>query len=89
VNCRCTLEIYSQARLQAKREAQHWVVELIIPWEREATETELPLIVELARQGMIPTPFRVEHLRKHFSDLSKKHLINVLPTYEKNGHMAL
>jgi len=30
-NCRCTLEIYSQARLQAKREAQHRVVELIIP----------------------------------------------------------
>ena len=42
-NCRCTLEIYSQARLQAKREAQHRVVELIIPREREANDTELPL----------------------------------------------
>jgi hypothetical protein len=43
-NCRCTLEIYSQARLQAKREAQHRLVELIIPREREAIETELSLI---------------------------------------------
>ncbi len=30
-NCRCTLEIYSQARTQAKREAQHRVVEMILP----------------------------------------------------------
>src|SRR5450756_911698 len=30
-NCRCTLEIYSQARLQAKRDAQHRVVEMLIP----------------------------------------------------------
>ena len=30
-NCRCTLEIYSQARTQAKREAQHRVVEMIFP----------------------------------------------------------
>jgi hypothetical protein len=44
-SCRCTLEIYSQARLQAKREAQHRVVELIIPREREVTETEWPLIL--------------------------------------------
>jgi len=44
-NCRCTLEIYSQARLQAKRDAQHRVVELIIPREREANDTELPLIL--------------------------------------------
>jgi integrase len=44
-NCRCTLEIYSQARLQAKREAQHRVVEMIIPREREANDTELPLIL--------------------------------------------
>ena len=41
----CTLEIYSQARLQSKREAQHRVVELIIPREREATELELPSIL--------------------------------------------
>lgn len=44
-NCRCTLEVYSQARLQAKREAQHRVVELILPRESDATETELPLIL--------------------------------------------
>jgi integrase len=30
-NCRCTLEIYSQAPTQAKREAQHRVVEMILP----------------------------------------------------------
>ena len=44
-NCRCTLEVYSQARLHAKREAQHRVVELILPWESDATEMELPLIL--------------------------------------------
>ncbi len=33
-NCRCTLEIYSQARTQAKREAQHRVVEMILPHEQ-------------------------------------------------------
>jgi len=33
-NCRCTLEIYSQARTQAKREAQHRVVEMIVPREQ-------------------------------------------------------
>jgi integrase len=36
-NCGCTLEIYSQARLQAKRDAQHRVIEMIVPQEREAT----------------------------------------------------
>jgi hypothetical protein len=35
-NCRCTLEIYSQAWPQAKREAQHRVVEMIFPHEQEA-----------------------------------------------------
>jgi integrase len=44
-NCRCTLEIYSQARIQAKRDAQHRVVEMILPREREATEVEQPLIL--------------------------------------------
>ena len=32
-NCRCTLEIYSQAQSQAKREAQHRIVEMILPQE--------------------------------------------------------
>jgi len=42
-NCRCTLEIYSQARTQAKREAQHRVVEMIPPHERDADgRTEVP-----------------------------------------------
>jgi integrase len=44
-NCRCTLEIYSQARVQAKRDAQHRVVEMIIPREHEANDTESPLIL--------------------------------------------
>jgi integrase len=47
-NCRCTLEIYSQARIQAKQEAQRRVVEMILPRNREATEVEEPLI--LAKQ---------------------------------------
>src|ERR1017187_10828778 len=41
-NCRCTLEIYSQARLQAKRDAQHRVVEMIISRERKANDAPLP-----------------------------------------------
>jgi integrase len=44
-NCRCTLEIYSQARIQAKREAQHRVVEMIVSREREAIDVEEPLIL--------------------------------------------
>jgi hypothetical protein len=39
-NCRCTLEIYSQARIQAKRDALHRVVEMIFPQEREVTGIE-------------------------------------------------
>jgi integrase len=40
-NCRCTLEIYSQARIQAKRNAQHRLIQMIVPW-KEATEVEEP-----------------------------------------------
>jgi site-specific recombinase XerD len=40
-NCRCTLEIYSQARIQAKRVAQHRVVQMIVPKD-EATNEEEP-----------------------------------------------
>ena len=36
-NCRCTLEIYSQARIQTKREAQHRVVQMILPQEQEVS----------------------------------------------------
>jgi hypothetical protein len=35
---RCTLEIYSQARLIAKREAQQRVVQMILPEETDAPE---------------------------------------------------
>ena len=55
-NCRCTLEIYSQARLQAKRDAQHRVVEMIIPREREANDTELPLIFANREAARIEMP---------------------------------
>jgi hypothetical protein len=46
-------------------------------------------IVELARQGVIPIPFGVEHVRKHFPEFSERRLITVLPNYEKNGYMVL
>ena len=39
-NCRCTLEIYSQARIQAKRDAQHRVIQMIAPWSGGATEVQ-------------------------------------------------
>jgi len=39
-NCRCTLEIYSQARIQAKRDAQHRVIQMIVPW-KGATEVQV------------------------------------------------
>ena len=55
-NCRCTLEIYSQARLQAKREAQHRVVKLIIPREREGTDTELPMILANGEAATMELP---------------------------------
>ncbi len=41
-NCRCTLEIYSQARIQAKRDAQHRVIQMIVPWKGAATEVQEP-----------------------------------------------
>lgn len=41
-NCRCTLKIYSQARIQAKRNALHRVVEMIFPQEGEVTGIEDP-----------------------------------------------
>ena len=40
-NCRCTLEIYSQARIPAKRDAQHRVIQMIVPW-KGATEVQEP-----------------------------------------------
>jgi integrase len=41
-NCRCTLEIYSQARIQAKREAQHRVIQMIVPRKYGATNAQEP-----------------------------------------------
>ncbi len=40
-NCRTTLEIYSQARIQAKQDAQHRVIQMIVPW-KGATEVQEP-----------------------------------------------
>jgi len=44
-NCRCTLEIYSQARVQAKRDAQHRIIEMIVPVERETTGAKESLVL--------------------------------------------
>ena len=38
-NCRRTLEMYSQAQIQAKRDAQHRVIQMIVPW-KGATEAQ-------------------------------------------------
>jgi integrase len=40
-NCQCTIEICSQARIQAKRDAQHRVIQMIAPW-KGATEVQEP-----------------------------------------------
>jgi hypothetical protein len=45
-------------------------------------------IVDLARRKIIPTPFGVEDFRTHVSGLSEKHILTVLPNYEKNGDMV-
>jgi hypothetical protein len=45
-------------------------------------------IVDLTRNGTIPTPFGVEHFRKHIFGFSEKHIITVLPNYERNGDMV-
>jgi hypothetical protein len=52
-NCRCTLEIYSQARIQAKREAQHRVVEMIIPGEESATASRSFVPNKKGRRGKV------------------------------------
>jgi site-specific recombinase XerD len=50
-NCRCTLEIYSQARLQAKQEAHHRVVEMIVPQECGVTHAEKPFVLAKLEAG--------------------------------------
>jgi site-specific recombinase XerD len=44
-NCRCTLEIYSQARIQEKREAQRRVVEMILSHEHGSVRSAEVLAV--------------------------------------------
>ena len=45
-------------------------------------------IVDLSQSGTIPTPFGVEHFRKHFPTFSESHLKTVLANYEENGDMV-
>jgi hypothetical protein len=45
-------------------------------------------IVDLARRGIIHTPFGVEDFRKHTPGFSENHIITVLPNYERNGDMV-
>jgi hypothetical protein len=45
-------------------------------------------IVDLAHNGTIPTPFGVDHFRKHIHGYSDKHMVTVLSNYEKNGDMV-
>jgi len=45
-------------------------------------------VLELARKGTIPTPFGVDHFRKQIPGFSEKHLMTVLPNYERNGDMV-
>jgi hypothetical protein len=53
-NCRCTLEIYSQARIQAKREAQTRVVEMIFPREeRQVIGITEPLILAKSESASV------------------------------------
>jgi site-specific recombinase XerD len=37
-NCRCTLEIYSQAKTQAKRDAQQRLVQMIFPHDQGSAD---------------------------------------------------
>jgi hypothetical protein len=43
-NSRCTLDVYSQARVTAKREAQQRIVEMVIPEEVQALESECNVV---------------------------------------------
>jgi hypothetical protein len=40
-NSRCTLDVYSQARVTAKREAQQRIVEMMLPEEGPASQIKL------------------------------------------------
>ncbi len=40
-NSRCTLDVYSQARVRAKREAQQRIVEMVLPEEGLTSEIQL------------------------------------------------
>ena len=46
-------------------------------------------IIDLSRNGTIPTPFGVEHIRVHFRHFSESHLRTVLANYERTGDMVV
>jgi hypothetical protein len=46
-------------------------------------------IVELARSGKIPKPFRVQDFRGYFPGFSEFHLRTVLANYAENGDMVI
>ena len=45
-------------------------------------------IVDLACKRIIPIPFGVEHFRNHVAGFSEKHILTVLPNYERHGDMV-
>jgi len=59
-NCGCTLEIYSQARIQAKRDAQHRVIQMIVPW-KGAIEVQEPRFLAKTRLQCRTTDIRKCH----------------------------
>ncbi len=46
-------------------------------------------IVDLARNGKIPTPFGVNDVRSHLSGFRESHLRTVLSNYERDGDMVV
>jgi integrase len=62
-NCRCTLEIYSQTRIQAKRDAQHRVIQMIVPRNGGATDAESLILARGASREQLK-PSRRRPLRR-------------------------
>jgi integrase len=62
-NCRCTLGIYSQTRIQAKRDAQHRVIQMIVPRNGGATDAESLILARGASREQLK-PSRRRPLRR-------------------------
>jgi len=52
---------------------------------RDRPEALADQIVELARRGIIPTPFGVSDIRPHVRGFAPTHINTVLANYECNG----